>query len=272
MALSVVDLYKNALPKTNCKECGFPTCLAFASMVVSEKHPLKNCPYIKTEIIKTCQKELDEQHAEGKWTKKDMAQDALLWAKKRAASMEIKDLPERIGGEIINIEDGSALRLPYFEDFVLIKKESVTNIQGTALNRWEQVFIFNHIAQGGKRDPTGNWKSLQEFPNTISKIKSMHSHVEQPLIKKFAGDIQKLIEASKSLGGIDVTDKYSSSDIAFYFKVFPKIPVLLMFWDVDDSFDAEVKFLFDETIVEHLDIESILFLSERLRQLLCGES
>jgi hypothetical protein len=44
-----------------------------------------------------------------------------------------------------------------------------------------------------------------------------------------------------------------------------------MFWDEDkiDDFEAEVKLLFDETIVEHLDIESIMFLSERLRQLLC---
>jgi hypothetical protein len=47
---------------------------------------------------------------------------------------------------------------------------------------------------------------------------------------------------------------------------------MLLFWDEDrsDGFDAEVKFLFDETITEHLDIESIIFLSERLRQLLCG--
>jgi hypothetical protein len=32
-----------------------------------------------------------------------------------------------------------------------------------------------------------------------------------------------------------------------------------------------LKLLFDETITEHLDIESIIFLSERLRQLLRGE-
>jgi len=42
MSLSVVDLYKKVLPKSNCKECGFGTCLAFASMVVSEKHPLSD--------------------------------------------------------------------------------------------------------------------------------------------------------------------------------------------------------------------------------------
>jgi hypothetical protein len=46
----------------------------------------------------------------------------------------------------------------------------------------------------------------------------------------------------------------------------------LTFWDEvqSDGFPAEVKLLFDRTVTEHLDIESILFLSERLRQLLCG--
>ena len=46
MPLSVVDLYKTVLPKTNCGDCGFPTCLAFASMVVSEGRPLSDCPHV----------------------------------------------------------------------------------------------------------------------------------------------------------------------------------------------------------------------------------
>lgn len=49
MALSVVDLYQKVLPRTNCGDCSFPTCLAFASMVVSEMHPLKNCPHLSDE-------------------------------------------------------------------------------------------------------------------------------------------------------------------------------------------------------------------------------
>ncbi|MDY0222274.1 MAG: DUF3786 domain-containing protein [Desulfobacterium sp.] len=48
MALSVVGLYRDVLPKTNCRDCGFSTCLAFAGMVVSEKHPLKNCPHLES--------------------------------------------------------------------------------------------------------------------------------------------------------------------------------------------------------------------------------
>ncbi|MEA2060190.1 MAG: (Fe-S)-binding protein [Thermodesulfobacteriota bacterium] len=48
MALSVVDLYKKVLPGTNCRDCGFPSCLAFAGMVVSEQHPLADCPHIES--------------------------------------------------------------------------------------------------------------------------------------------------------------------------------------------------------------------------------
>jgi hypothetical protein len=49
------------------------------------------------------------------------------------------------------------------------------------------------------------------------------------------------------------------------------VPVTLLFWDEDpvDGFGATAKLLFDETVTEHLDIESIVFLSERLRQMLC---
>jgi hypothetical protein len=44
---------------------------------------------------------------------------------------------------------------------------------------------------------------------------------------------------------------------------------MLLFWDAEEGFDARAKLLFDETVTEHLDIESILFLSERLREMLC---
>jgi hypothetical protein len=72
---------------------------------------------------------------------------------------------------------------------------------------------------------------------------------------------------------MDVKEQHPSADVALLFRPLPRIPILLLFWDQDEAerFDARVKLLFDETIVEHLDIESILFLSERLRQLLCGE-
>ncbi len=32
MPLSVVDLYRDVLPQTNCGDCGYPTCMAFAGI------------------------------------------------------------------------------------------------------------------------------------------------------------------------------------------------------------------------------------------------
>jgi hypothetical protein len=62
-------------------------------------------------------------------------------------------------------------------------------------------------------------------------------------------------------------------DVALQFQALPRIPVMLLFWDDDpeEGYGARVKLLFDETIVDHLDIESIMFLSERIRQLLCRD-
>ena len=38
MALTGIQIYK-LLPQTNCKECGFPTCLAFALKLAAKSAP-----------------------------------------------------------------------------------------------------------------------------------------------------------------------------------------------------------------------------------------
>jgi len=48
MGLSGLQIYK-LLPKTNCKECGFPTCLAFAMKLAAQQVELSACPYVSEE-------------------------------------------------------------------------------------------------------------------------------------------------------------------------------------------------------------------------------
>ncbi|MFQ5924508.1 MAG: acetyl-CoA decarbonylase/synthase complex subunit gamma [Dehalococcoidia bacterium] len=48
MALTGIEIYK-FLPKTNCKECGFPTCLAFAMKLAAKGVELSLCPYVSEE-------------------------------------------------------------------------------------------------------------------------------------------------------------------------------------------------------------------------------
>ena len=51
MALSGLDIYK-LLPKTNCRECGFPTCLAFAMQIAAKKVSLSKCPHVTDQAKK----------------------------------------------------------------------------------------------------------------------------------------------------------------------------------------------------------------------------
>jgi acetyl-CoA decarbonylase/synthase complex subunit gamma len=48
MALTGLDIFK-LLPKTNCKKCGMPTCLAFAMALAQKRAKLEDCPDVSEE-------------------------------------------------------------------------------------------------------------------------------------------------------------------------------------------------------------------------------
>ncbi len=52
MALTAMGIYKT-LPKTNCKECGLPTCMAFAMQVAAKQKALTECPHVSEEAKDT---------------------------------------------------------------------------------------------------------------------------------------------------------------------------------------------------------------------------
>ena len=50
MALKALDIFK-LTPKKNCKECGFPTCMAFSMKVASGSIEVEKCPHMSDEAI-----------------------------------------------------------------------------------------------------------------------------------------------------------------------------------------------------------------------------
>ncbi len=49
MALTGIEIFK-LLPKTNCGDCGVPTCLAFAMALAAGKTELSKCPYLSESV------------------------------------------------------------------------------------------------------------------------------------------------------------------------------------------------------------------------------
>jgi acetyl-CoA decarbonylase/synthase complex subunit gamma len=52
MALSGIQVFK-LLPKTNCKDCGYATCMAFALQLAAGKAALEGCPHLSSEVVTT---------------------------------------------------------------------------------------------------------------------------------------------------------------------------------------------------------------------------
>ena len=50
MALKGLDIFKMS-PKTNCKECGVPTCMAFCMKVAQGALPIEKCPHMGADVI-----------------------------------------------------------------------------------------------------------------------------------------------------------------------------------------------------------------------------
>lgn len=48
MPLTAMSVYKN-LPRTNCGDCGFPTCMAFAMQVAAKQKAADECPHLSEE-------------------------------------------------------------------------------------------------------------------------------------------------------------------------------------------------------------------------------
>ena len=50
MAMTGMQIYK-LLPRTNCKDCGLPTCMAFAMQVAAKQKSLEDCPHVTDESM-----------------------------------------------------------------------------------------------------------------------------------------------------------------------------------------------------------------------------
>ena len=49
---SLIDIYK-LLPATNCKECGYPSCMSYAAQLREGNAALSNCPYLSGDSFAT---------------------------------------------------------------------------------------------------------------------------------------------------------------------------------------------------------------------------
>ncbi len=112
---------------------------------------------------------------------------------------------------------------------------------------------------------SGEWIGMESMPNSISKIKTLERYCEKPLAELFSKYPEAAIMAALAeIGGRRGAS--GSATLCLTVPVLPKIPQQILYWQAEpeDGFAAQVKILFDRTALDFLDLESLVFSSERM--------
>jgi hypothetical protein len=249
-------------PGSNCGECGYPACLAFAAAVTKAGISAARCPHLKRDGLppelldgisaaaNTLERGQEERHT---------ALAAHLRSKMQG--LDLRDLAPRLGA-VWSATEPEFLSFPFLNRPVRLGASGIFLEDKLPADPRDQVLLCNYVASGGGRMPDGTWKGMESLPNSISKVRTLAVYCEERLAERFTGRIERLIELGSSLGAMSADH---SADAALVIPVLPCVPVLLLFWDAvpEDGFAARVKMLFDQHVLDFLDLESLVFAAER---------
>lgn len=119
------------------------------------------------------------------------------------------------------------------------------------------VFIAHYLLNAKKSAVRKEWISEKDIPGGPIFFRGMHKIPTPYIAEKYGDDFIKFNNVCQQHDGIPL----DMADAAYCFRIAPRIPVLLQFWEKDDEFMAECKMLFDRSIPDHLSLDVIFGLS-----------
>ena len=245
-------------PKTNCGECDYPTCLAFGAAVAKKGKNPRSCPYLDFDGLDI---ENDPPPAKDQ-RQKDLEFVAHL--KSKVAPLDFRSIAHNYGATFSDKESGSLL-FDYLGQRVQLSKETVLIDGIEPEDPRDQILLYNYISAPEDIPLAHDWLGLESLPNSISKVRTLATYCEERLAKLFSSQPTATISTVLAQLGASPPPENTAS-IAAIIPVLPMVPQYLLFWEEEpeDSFEARVKILFDLNVLHFLDIESLIFTSERL--------
>lgn len=247
-------------PKNNCRECGYPTCLAFGVAVTATGIDPHRCPHINLDGLKIQAAGVDREDGA---RQRDLALVAHL--KGKVAGIDLAALAPRLGATWN--KEAKIMTFTYLGQEVALNKEGILIDGREPEDPRDQVLLYNYIHSGGGETPSGQWLGLESLPNSIAKVRTLATYCEAPLAGLFNGrPSEQIIAGATAAGGALIANP--GATLTFIFPVLPRLPQQVIFWaeEPEEGFSARVKILFDQRVLDYLDIESLVFTGERLAE------
>ncbi len=257
-------------PRTNCGECGYPACLAFAAAVSRAGVAITLCPYVNLEGFA----------AEAPGSEKDMENLADQVAEEHDLALveylQKKIRPIDFGAVAAAIGAGwdpkkpDTLHLRYLGQDVMLGKTEVLLDNAGVVDPRDQILLYNYVHSGGGRKPENIWIGMESMPNSISKIKTLATYCENKIAATLSTRPARTLKGIGTYldGYAGPTDLSATATASLIVPVLPMVPQYLLFWEEDpeEGFEAKAKVLFDHHVLDFLDLESLVFSAERFAE------
>lgn len=242
---SPLELYK-ILPQTNCKQCQLPSCLAFAAEVIKGEKRLSACPHLSRKILDTHQGNLSARTS--------LAQElnaVLRELRARVADLDFKEAAARTGGVLAN----NRIRINCLGNkFEIDRQGKVTSHCHTSA--WFTVPLLNYLLLAKGSEPTGNWLAYRELPGGSEWNPLYQQRCEAPL-KQLADKEPELLSDLVDIFSGRQSDHRFDADIGVQLLPYPKLPLLICYWQPEEDLSSKLQIFYDETASHNLPTEYI---------------
>lgn len=242
---NVLDILK-LLDKSNCKECGEPTCMAFATCVHIGDKDLGSCPRLEPEVL--------EKFGGGVQKRRSSDQDAveaMAQLKNEVARIDLAAAAQRVGGRF---SDGRLTLKILGKDFRVDEKGNL--FSDIHINSWVAIPFLNYILHGKGTIPSGDWIPFRELKGGLEMYGLFAQQCEKRL-KAVADRYTGLFEDMLNIFSGRQVERHYASDISLVLYPLPRVPVLICYWKPEDGMDSDLSIFFDAKVEDNLSLESI---------------
>ena len=154
--------------------------------------------------------------------------------------------------------------IPFFNRRYTITEDSIADETGAAANHAVAVILCKYLLLCPQHQ-NGNdtLVTYKDFRDAAPYVIGFRNSAERPIAQSFSGKAAMLKERCLRLGG-EIFATEVACDLAFRFNALPKLPVMLLFNDADESFPSGCTLLFQKDASDYLDMECIAMIGSSL--------
>jgi hypothetical protein len=170
-----------------------------------------------------------------------------------------------------NEEGKGYFRFPYWQEEILLEVPHYLAISAKdqkELGVAHQALILYYFITARPIPLTEKWVSFAELPDGRFYNQAFQGYTGNLLRRHFGNQLQRIELAIQKLKGVEV----SFADRAFLFWVFPRVPLLLVYWQGDEDFPPNYQILFDACVASYLPTDACAIAGSMLTRKLIASS